>query len=77
MKVQYCQLCERMVKPTKHVNWLIFIIAAIFTSGLWLLIYPIYYFFFKGYSCPICGSNALLDAAEKKALEKLNENAKK
>ena len=80
MKVQYCQLCERMVKPTKKVNWFFVFISfclCFVGIGVLLLLGYLPYYIFKSPECPICGSTDLLNATEKKALEKINEKKPK
>lgn len=57
--MKYCPYCNRMVSPIKRTSWFLFIFLTFITSGAWIVIYAIYYFFFKSSECPICGSKEL------------------
>ena len=62
--MKYCPYCNRMVKPTKKVAWLPFIVLCLITGFIWAFIYAVYYAFFKSKQCPICGAYKLWDSPE-------------
>lgn len=60
--MKYCLNCKQPVNPEKNVSWFPLLFFTFLTGGIWLLIYGIYYCFFKSSACPICGdSEKLID----------------
>lgn len=57
--MKYCPYCDRMVSPRKRTSWFLFLFLSVITSGAWIFIYAIYYFFFKSSECPTCGGQKL------------------
>lgn len=61
-RAKYCPNCQRMVTPTKEINWFV----VIFLFG-WLWYLPFY--LLKAKKCPICKSKCMSKAkAERKGL---------
>jgi len=63
--MRWCVYCKRMVRGTKHLGvgaWIIIVLLSGFTLGLFLLFFLPWFFLFKKYECPICGSAELLNA---------------
>lgn len=53
MTTRYCQNCDQQVKTHRPWSWGWFILVTIFTLGLGLVLYPLYWLF-KRERCPIC-----------------------
>ena len=75
--MKYCPYCERMVKPKKKINWLVFLIL-FFVFGLGIL-YLLYCVLLKKPECPICGATQLWNSPEgnKKGLNDMARDAMK
>lgn len=51
---KFCPNCNRVVHPLKRVGWFWFIFLGILFFPVYLIVYAIYYAFFKPSVCPIC-----------------------
>lgn len=60
--MKYCPYCQQMVKPTKKINWIIFLILFL-CFGIGVL-YLLYCLFLKSPQCPICGGSKFFDTPE-------------
>lgn len=56
-----CVYCQQMIEPVKRPNWFLILVLLVFTGGVGLFFYAIYYFGIKDYSCPICGGKDFED----------------
>lgn len=65
MSAKYCTLCDRMVAPNKRFSWAIFLLLCI--TGIGGIFYLLWYFFFTGKSCSICGNKNLKSRKPKQA----------
>ena len=61
--MRYCRHCGRMVRGTKRLGaltWLLIVLFSGATLGLFLFFFLLYFIFIKRHACPICGATDLM-----------------